>query len=148
MAQARAAARSDGREARIGGGARVRGRIHGDGDLVVEGQVEGDLSIRGDLTVAEGASVESKVVEAQSVTIAGTLEGDLAATGPVRLVAGARVRGNLRGSAVAIDEGARFSGRLDCEFELPPELGGTSRNEGRARATTVSRNSPTTSVRR
>ncbi len=128
MAQARTSTRGDGHEARIGGGARVRGRIHGEGDLLVEGHVEGDLAIRGDLTIAEGASVTSKAIEAQSVTIAGTLEGDVVATGPVRLAAGARVRGNLRGSAVAIDDGARFSGRLDCEFELPPELGGASRD--------------------
>jgi len=51
----------------------------------------------------------------------------------VRLAAGARVRGNLKGSAVAIDDGARFSGRLDCEFDLPPELGGASRADARAR---------------
>jgi cytoskeletal protein CcmA (bactofilin family) len=133
MAQARTTTRSDGHEARIGSGARIRGRIHGEGNLLVEGQVEGDLAIRGDLTVAEGATVTCKAVEAQSVVIGGTLEGDVSASGPVRLVAGARVRGNLRGSAVAIDEGARFSGRLDCDFELPPELGGSSRSEARGR---------------
>jgi cytoskeletal protein CcmA (bactofilin family) len=111
-------------EARIGTGARVRGRIHGEGDLVIEGHVEGDVALRGDLTVAEGAEVSSQSVEATSVTIAGTLEGDVQASGPVRLGSSARVRGDLRGSTVAIDEGARFSGRLECEFDLPPELAG------------------------
>jgi cytoskeletal protein CcmA (bactofilin family) len=125
MAQARTSTRgSDAREARIGGGARIRGRIHGEGDLVVEGQVEGDVAIRGDLTVADGASIKGEAIEASSVTIAGAIEADVAATGPVRLSPSARVRGNLKGSAVAIDDGARFSGRLDCEFDLPPELGG------------------------
>src|SRR5579884_184428 len=136
MAQARTSSPRSASEAggaRIGSGARIRGRIHGDGDLVVEGQVEGDLAIRGELTIAEGASVTSEAVEAQSVTVAGTLEGDVAATGPVRLVAGSRVRGNLRGSAVSIEDGARFSGRLDCEFDLPPELGGEGRGEARGR---------------
>lgn len=133
MAQARTTTRSDGQEARIGAGARVRGRIHGDGNLRVEGQFEGDLSIRGDLTIAEGAVVTSKAIEAQSVTIGGTFEGDVLASGPVRLVAGAHVRGNLRGSAVAIDDGARFSGRLDCEFDLPPELESSSRGDARGR---------------
>jgi cytoskeletal protein CcmA (bactofilin family) len=137
MAQVRTIPRDSGsRDARIGSGARVRGRIHGEGDLVVEGQVEGGLSIRGDLTVAEGASVVSESVEAQSVSIAGTLEGDVAASGPVRLAAGSRVRGNLRGSAVSIEEGARFSGKLDCDFDLPPELGGASRAESRGRTAT------------
>jgi cytoskeletal protein CcmA (bactofilin family) len=137
MAQARTSSQSrDAQGARIGGGTRVRGRIHGDGDLVIEGHVEGDLAIRGELTVAEGARVTSEAVEAQSVTIGGALEGDVAATGAVRLLASARVRGNLRGTAVAIEDGARFSGRLDCEFDLPPELGGASggeRSEARAR---------------
>ena len=65
--------------------------------------------------------------------VEGQVEGDVAATGPVRVVGGARVRGNLRGSTVSIDEGARYSGRLECEFELPPELGGSSRGESRGR---------------
>jgi cytoskeletal protein CcmA (bactofilin family) len=137
MAQLRTTTRGgDTREARIGSGARIRGRIHGDGDLVVEGQVDGEVAIRGDLTIAEGASITSEAVEAHAVTIAGTLEGGVAATGPVRLAPGSRVRGNLRGTAVTIDDGARFSGRLDCEFDLPPELGGAPRGEARGRAST------------
>jgi cytoskeletal protein CcmA (bactofilin family) len=138
MAQARTSSRTgDAGGARIGSGARIRGRIHGEGDLVVEGQIEGDLAIRGELTIAEGGSVTSEAVEAQSVTVAGALEGDVAATGPVKLVAGSRVRGNLKGSAVSIEDGARFSGRLDCEFELPPELGGSSSSRGEARTRTA-----------
>jgi cytoskeletal protein CcmA (bactofilin family) len=134
MAQARATIRGDNaREARIGSGARIRGRVHGEGDLVIEGHVEGEVAIRGDLTIAEGATVTSKAVEAHAMTIAGTFEGDVAATGPIRVATGALVRGNLRGTAVSIEDGARYSGRLDCEFDLPPELGGTSRAETRGR---------------
>ncbi len=134
MAQTRTTARgSGGREARIGAGARIRGRIHGEGDLLVEGSVEGELAIRGDLTIAEVASVTCESVEARAVTISGTLEGDLAATGAVRITAGAHVRGNMRGVAVSIEDGARYTGRLDCEFELPPELGGASWSDARGR---------------
>ena len=136
MAQARTTTAHRGaetRDARIGSGTRIRGKIHGDGDLVVEGSIEGDVVIRGDLTIAESATVTSEAVEAQAVTVAGTLQGDVAATGVVRLSAGSRVRGNLRGSSVSIEDGARFSGRLDCEFDLPPELGGSSRGESRGR---------------
>jgi cytoskeletal protein CcmA (bactofilin family) len=134
MAQTRTTARTtNGREARIGSGARIRGRVHGEGDLIIEGHVEGELALRGDLTIAEGASVTSDAVEAHAVTIAGTLEGDVAASGPVRIAAGARVRGNLRGTAVSIEDGASYSGRLDCEFDLPPELGGASRGDARGR---------------
>jgi cytoskeletal protein CcmA (bactofilin family) len=141
MAQTRTPARSPAgsaghaaADARIGATARVRGRIHGDGDLVIEGHVEGDVTLRGDLTIAEGASVASESVTAHAVTIAGSLEGNLVASGQVRLAPGARVRGDVQGNAVAIDDGAHFSGRLDCEFELPPELGGAPQGEARGRA--------------
>lgn len=138
MAQNRTPTRAhgvrDASDARIGSAARVRGRIQGDGDLVVEGHVEGNVTLRGDSTIAEGASVASESVTAHAVVVAGTLEGNLTASGPVRLASGAHVRGDLQGSAVAIDDGAQFSGRLDCEFELPPELGGSSQGEARARA--------------
>jgi hypothetical protein len=33
----------------------------------------------------------------------------------------------MRGENIAIEEGAEFAGRLDCDFELPPELGGASK---------------------
>jgi hypothetical protein len=32
----------------------------------------------------------------------------------------------MHGATVAIEEGAEYTGRLDANFELPPELGGAS----------------------
>jgi cytoskeletal protein CcmA (bactofilin family) len=102
----------------------VRGRVSGDGDLRLEGNLEGDVALRGDFTIAEGAKATSNV-EARAVTVSGELEGDVRAQGAVHLEAGARVRGDIYGDAVSIEEGAEYSGRLAAEFELPPELGGS-----------------------
>jgi cytoskeletal protein CcmA (bactofilin family) len=123
MAQARTSAASTHGEARIGGGTRVRGRVSGDGNLVIEGHVEGEIAVRGDLLIDQGGSVVSDI-DAQAVVVAGSLEGDVSATGTVAVRAGARVRGDLRGSEVTLEEGAEFTGRLDCEFDLPAELEG------------------------
>src|ERR1019366_2653928 len=139
MAQTRTATGArDASDARIGSAGRVRGRIPGPGNPLVEGDVEGNVTLRGDLTIAEGATVTSEAISAQAVHIAGSLEGNVTASGAVRLAAGARVRGDLQGSSIVIDDGARFSGKLDCEFDLPPELGGASQGEARGRASNVS----------
>jgi cytoskeletal protein CcmA (bactofilin family) len=105
----------------LGRGARVRGRVAGDGDLRVEGQIEGDVAISGELTIDEGAAVNGNV-GAGSVVVAGTLEGDVDASGPVAIRATAKVNGNMGGAEVSLEEGASFHGRIDAEFDLPAEL--------------------------
>jgi len=121
---ARTTTRTDAREAVIGRSTRVRGKIAGDGDLLVDGSIEGDVTIRGDLTVSSGATLASNV-DANAVTVRGDVEGDIAARGMVRIEAGARVRGDISGESFALEEGAEFAGRLDAQFDLPAELGGS-----------------------
>lgn len=111
----------------LGSNVRIRGRISGDTDLTILGSVEGDIALQGDLSIGDGARVESEVIEAHGVSIAGEVTSDVAATGPVRLGATARVRGNLKGSEISIEDGAQFAGRIEADFELPAALGGKSR---------------------
>ncbi len=112
---------SHGGSAILGKGAQIRGRIAGDGDLRVEGAIAGDVALRGDLFVSDGAEVTADV-EAKSVVVEGVIEGDIAATDTVSIRASARVSGAIKGSSVSIEEGASIQGRIDADFELPPEL--------------------------
>ncbi len=126
------------REAVIGRSARVRGRITGDGDLTVLGQIEGEVNLKGDLTVGEGGSIVSGQsgqagIDANTVTISGTVEGDVHARGVIRIEAGASVRGDMHGASVALEEGAAYTGRLDADFDLPPELSGAGESRSQAK---------------
>ncbi len=109
-------------QAVLGSGTRVRGRLTGDGNLKVLGQLEGEIHLRGELYIGEGARVVSDV-EAAALRVAGALEGDVHVSGDVAILAGANVRGDIHGASVSLEEGADFDGRLDCEFTLPRELG-------------------------
>ena len=112
-------------ESVLGRGARVRGRVGGDGDLRVEGQIEGEVRISGQLAIEEGGAVSGDV-EAAAVVIAGALAGDIATRGAVTIRATAKVEGNIAGNAeLVLEEGASYEGRIDAEFELPVELGGS-----------------------
>ena len=105
----------------LGRGTRVRGRIQGDGDLRVEGAIEGDVRVTGELLIDEGAEVQGNI-EAAVVTIGGALTGDVTSRGGVVVRSSAKVSGNLGGPEVSLEEGAEFSGRIDADFELPAEL--------------------------
>jgi len=109
-------------ESVLGASSTVRGRVTGEGDLRILGTVEGDVSVRGDVTIAEGGAVRGDSLEAESVTIEGEVSADVSAEGAVIVHGGATVRGKLRAKALRIDEGASVSADLDCDFELPEEL--------------------------
>ncbi len=116
-------------EAILGPGTKVKGRITGSGNLTVEGTVEGDIVLSGNLVLGEEASCRSSV-QADDVTVGGRLDGDITARGAVTLRAGARVHGNVRGESLAMEDGADFQGQIECDFDLPPILAG---GEGRGR---------------
>ncbi len=122
MAQARTRNTASGEASHIGAGTRVRGRVTGDGDVVIGGQVEGDVVVRGDVTIEDGARCTSNV-EGHAVTVAGELSGDVAASGAVMIGATAKLRGNVQGSQISMEDGASFAGRIECDFELPEGMG-------------------------
>jgi cytoskeletal protein CcmA (bactofilin family) len=104
---ARSTTRSDAREAVIGRSTRIRGRISGDGDLVIEGNVEGDIDVG-------------------TVIVRGEVDGDIRArNGAVRIESGGRVRGDVSGE-FSIEEGAEFVGNIEADFDMPAELGGSA----------------------
>ena len=121
--------------ASIGRTTRVVGRLTGDGDLLVEGRIEGELSLRGHLEVAEGAVVNAPV-ESSDLTVDGSVDGDVVVRGAVVLRSTGVLRGAIRAPQVAIEEGARFTGRIEMDVELPAELGGNpaAASEGTRRA--------------
>jgi cytoskeletal protein CcmA (bactofilin family) len=113
--------------AAIGRTTRIVGRLSGDGDLLVEGRIEGEVSIRGSLSVGEGGVIAapSAPVEAADVTVTGTIDGDVTARGAVTLRAGGTVRGAITATRIAVEDGARFTGRIEMDVELPAGLSGT-----------------------
>jgi cytoskeletal protein CcmA (bactofilin family) len=107
--------------ATLGKGLRVRGRVRGDGDLRVDAQVEGDISVSGALELGSESQVTGAVTAA-SLHLAGALEGDVKSDGIVTVAAGARMRGDVQAAGFSLDEGASFEGRVEADFELPDAI--------------------------
>lgn len=105
----------------LGRGLRVRGRVRGDGDLRVEAQVEGEVSVGGALELGEGAAVRGDV-SGDTVTIAGDLDGDVTARGEVVVAAGGSLRGDVHAAGLVLEEGGTFHGMVSAEFDLPDAI--------------------------
>jgi len=96
----------------IGPKTKIVGEISGDEDVLVEGQIEGEIRITRDLRVGAGGVVKAKVA-AQSIIVSGEVIGDCEATGRVELASTGKLTGNIRAPKIVIAEGAMFRGNSD-----------------------------------
>jgi cytoskeletal protein CcmA (bactofilin family) len=90
----------------------IKGEITGDEDVIVEGNVEGQIRITRDLRVGASGVVKA-TVEAQSIIVSGELVGDCQASVRVEIQATGRLTGNIRAPKIVIAEGAMFRGNSD-----------------------------------
>ena len=99
--------------ASIGKSVQVRGEVRGSEDLMVEGFVEGTITLsESRLTIGAHAKVHADV-SARDVIIIGELHGNIIASGRVELRSGATLMGDLQASRLSIEENASFSGKVD-----------------------------------
>lgn len=113
--QKAAAPASSGRAAVIGPRIRINGDVSGDEDLVIEGSVEGKVSL-GDHRVDIGPSGQVKAdIEAKVVKIDGVVEGDVNAGEKVIISRSGNVRGNIVAPRMTLEDGAKFKGSIDMD---------------------------------
>jgi cytoskeletal protein CcmA (bactofilin family) len=90
----------------------LKGELRGTDDLIIEGHVEGEISLKRHLTI-ETTGVVVANVTTQNITIKGEMRGDMTAEDKVEIHDGARVVGNIVAPRIIIAEGARFKGHID-----------------------------------
>lgn len=119
----------------------ITGRVTGDGDLEIRGRVDGEVDIRGDLTLAEGSMARAPL-SAVRVVIAGAVVGDITASESVVLEATARVVGDLRAPRIAIALGAQIRGNLDMGEIAAEERTAAGRAVGAASPARIAARAP------
>ncbi len=111
---------------KIGKSIVVRGEVTGDEDLIVEGKVEGVISLEDHhLTVGETGSVSAEVT-AKTVTVFGRMEGNLVAKEKAEIAETGSLKGDIKAPRIVIADGAKFKGSVD----MSSENGKSTRNPG------------------
>ena len=99
--------------ARIGKTVVICGEVKGSEDLVVDGRVEGTISLsESRLTIGPTARVAADL-SARDVLVLGHVQGNIVASGRVELRAGCSVEGDIRALRLAVEDNAVFRGKVD-----------------------------------
>jgi len=93
----------------ISEGCRIEGLLKGNGNFMINGEVEGECDVDGSVTLAKGGRWKG-IIRARSVIVAGTVDGDIVASGQVEISDTAKISGTVSGEAIAVAEGAIVEG--------------------------------------
>lgn len=93
----------------IGEGSQFEGHIRSEASIRVEGDIKGDITCAGDVTVGEKGSAHSHI-KARNIIIAGTVTGNVEASGKLTIKATGQLMGNMAALELSIETGGVFQG--------------------------------------
>jgi len=96
-------------QAVLGQGTRIEGQLTFDGNVRIDGHVEGEITAKETVLVGESAVVSAQI-QANMVIILGRVNGDVTARKRVELRAPGKLMGNLNTPGLVIHEGVTFEG--------------------------------------
>ncbi|MEP7015129.1 MAG: polymer-forming cytoskeletal protein [Verrucomicrobiota bacterium] len=90
-------------------GVSIKGTVKFLNELLIDGEVEGEIQSTGTLSIGEHAQIRG-AIRAKSVKVRGSVEGDISATERCELQAGCTLRGDIESPRLVVDENATFLG--------------------------------------
>jgi len=95
----------------IAASVKVEGEFTSQGNVLIEGVVEGSLHTDRDLRVGEKARIDADITAANAV-IAGEIHGNIVVAERLELEPSARIYGDVRTKVLVVASGANMNGRL------------------------------------
>ena len=99
----------------IGANISIKGEIHGDEDLVVEGKIEGTIDLQNHALHLGPKCHVSAEIRAKTVTVEGQVDGDIYSSERLEIRKSGRVTGNIVTPRLALEDGARLKGSVDMD---------------------------------
>ncbi len=95
----------------IGPSVKVEGDFKGEGDLIIEGMLVGNLTTKNNLKIGQGAVVEA-TVKANNAFIAGRVKGNITIKGKLDITGSAVIIGDIKAAMLSIESGALIQGNV------------------------------------
>ena len=100
----------------IAPGTRVQGELAGPTELLIEGEVEGEIRVDASVMVGSEGLVKGPIA-AQVVRVGGRVVGNVQASDRVEVAPSGSLEGDIAAPRVVIAEGAFFKGRVEMKSE-------------------------------
>ncbi|MFA6989288.1 MAG: polymer-forming cytoskeletal protein [Candidatus Gastranaerophilaceae bacterium] len=94
----------------IGPTVKVKGNFHGQGNIIIEGYVEGSVKTTNHLIVSAKAKILASV-EAKEAKIGGHIDGNIKIDGYLEISSTAIINGDIEASELSIERGAVVNGK-------------------------------------
>jgi cytoskeletal protein CcmA (bactofilin family) len=89
---------------------KLEGRLQSTSNIRFDGEMNGDLTTEGDLSVGEHGRVKGNVT-GRNVVVGGTIQGNVNTTGRLEILATGKVFGDIVVGSLIIDEGGILRGK-------------------------------------
>lgn len=106
----------------------IKGDIKAQGNIRVEGRVEGTLDSKNKIVIGESALVIGQL-NAEEAEISGKVEGEVRCAGVLFLKKSAIITGNIYTQKLVVESGAKFNGKCQMGDFTPNELNGETKLE-------------------
>jgi len=101
--------------AAIGETIHIKGDVSGSENLIINGNVEGNIDLKGhDVTIGKNGNVDANII-ANNIVVEGKLNGDMNGDEKVIIKQSGNVHGNIVSPRVTLEDGALFKGSIEME---------------------------------
>ncbi len=113
----------------IGSGTEINGDVNSNGDIRIDGTLNGNLNTKGKVVIGETGKAKGEVT-CKNADISGKIEGKITVSDLLSLKPSSLIEGDIVANKLAIEPGARFTGncrmtgneqKTATEFKKPEE---------------------------
>lgn len=94
----------------ISRGVIIEGKINSNGNIRIEGVVQGDIKAKGNISVGESGEISGEI-NGEVVNIGGKVNGSVTANEKLLLESNGQLKGDIITKILIIESGAKFDGR-------------------------------------
>jgi cytoskeletal protein CcmA (bactofilin family) len=116
-----------GSESILAAGLTIEGKIEGSGNIRVAGRFHGNVTVKGELTIEPGASIDGEVT-ADSVLVGGEVRGHIVSTSRVEFKESGVLIGDLKAGSLTVAAGSKMRGKVEFGWK-EGELEATGSND-------------------